>query len=434
MEILEFVTSQLSSGALPADRELVSSVQQLAVGTASLRADRAWLELLQRPHTRLDLDGQLPAARDRPRVAWRIHCLQDNRSSAVRDFLNIPDPTERDLDEFFEYFHKILDNNETKTQIEEFLPAIAEMRPRAAAVVLTERWPDVLPSVLRAVSDGANMQCAETLMERGLLQGDAALDYLRRLCTHRPNDVLAFLEGHPGTVRPEDALSTVRELGPAAAEPYCLEAAGDPEGALAAIITLLRAAGDREEPALVRRAHRLCAAVAPTVPATTAAAMWGSLLGAVSGAAPALLLDATRYVSPATLLSARRPPGVTTLRALLHVANARRTTWQCAARLADRELHEALARALRTSSAALCCRDARCPECSSPLYTGVSRACCCGVSVHASCARDDRCPSCRLSPPLVGPAPRQPPPNPAPPPLHELSLVAPPRPDLEGIA
>lgn len=456
----------MSAGALPGDRELLAGAQQLAASTRGERADRAWLALLLRapatpavslapapaspvvplapapapapaPRDRLAAHRDAAAAATRPRVLWRLDVLLDNHNEALAQFFQIENPSEADVDELFEYLRSRIeaDGSGTRKQIESHLPALVELRPAAAAALVDDRPSEHVAALLRDSDSRRALEFAECLLEAGNLRGEAATAFFRNLCLSRPTDARIFLEKNPGILRPEEALAIVRETGARDAEPACLEATGDPEAALDALLALVADAEPEAAARLVRRACELCARVAPGVPAAAAAAMWARLLGRADAPPAALLLEAAAYL-PSAQLAARVCGAPRVALAVLGAARGRRGAWACAARVAAREAHEALARALRAARRGLPVRG-RCARCDAALAArgGACRTTHCARAVHAECGVGAACALCGARLPdatLALPSSAARPPLAAPQ-DHVLQLVAPPRPDLEGI-
>ncbi|XP_075979183.1 vacuolar protein sorting 8 [Anticarsia gemmatalis] len=446
VEILEFLTTQLNSGALPTDQEVIIGLRELAAITNCERADRAWFSLLTRTRVQRELlEEQYGAADQRPRVRWRIDAILGKHERALQDFFEISVPSNADIDELFEYLRPLIDNDEDAMKnFEKYLPALVKLRPGAAAGLAGERFADGCAAVLRAVSGDEAVEFGRHLAEAGRLAGDAAAAHLRNLCRRRPDAVRAFLAENVGLVRPEEALAIVREEGPPEAEPQCLEAVGDPGAALDAILRLAAATDDERDAArLAAAGAELCARAAPALPPTAAAELWARLLRGTAAPPAALLLEAAAYLPPEeTLRRACAAPRVAL--ALLACAARRRAAWRSAARAGRREVHERLARALAAAARGLAVRG-RCVRCGrrlaerAPVRTGH-----CARAAHAECAggaegegagAEASCGACGRRAPAetVTLAPRAPR-RCEPPPLDfELSLGAPPRPDLEGI-
>lgn len=437
VEIIEFLTGQLNSGVLPTDQEVINGLRELAAITNCERADRAWLALLTRGRMQRELlEEQCNAANHRPRVLWRIDATLGRHKSALEEFFNILSPSSIDVDELFEYLRPLIEtNDEVKKLLETYLPALIKLRPRATASLVGDHVSVVGASILQSISDETVIEFGQSLLEAGQLRGDAAATHLRNLCRVRPADVRSFLADNVGLVRPEEALAIVRSEGPPEAEPPCLEAVGDPSAALDAILRLAAAADDEHVSArLVAEGGELCARAAPALPPAAAADMWARLLRRARAPPPALLLEAAAYLPVAdTLQGACESPRAAL--ALLACAAGRRAAWQCGARAAAREAHERLARALAAARRGLAVRG-RCARCGRRLAERPPvRSAHCARALHAECAAEASCGACgrrapaeALSLPPRAPRRREPPPH-----DFELLLVAPPRPDLEGL-
>lgn len=240
IEILEFITGQLSSGAIPPDQEVIRGAQEVAAATAGERSDRAWLALLLRARTNKEnLTTASDAAADRPRVLWRVLTLLDRHPEALLQFFRIETPSTADVDELFDYLRTRLEDDDARAALKPHLSNLVELRPRAMADVINDHFPDSISVILRSLTGKPALEFGECLLETGRLKGEAGAAHLRNLCSVCPDDVTGFLRKNPGVVRPEDALEIVREAGLADAEPTCLEATGDPESALDAILRLM---------------------------------------------------------------------------------------------------------------------------------------------------------------------------------------------------
>ncbi|XP_023938652.2 vacuolar protein sorting-associated protein 8 homolog [Bicyclus anynana] len=435
LEILEFIAGQLSSGALPLDQELIKHLQEFVASTEHERADRAWLAVLARVRAQRDqLLAHYRGAVRRPRVLWRLDAMLDRHDEAIKQFFEIQNPSSQDVDEFFEHLRSRIEvDAEMKGRLEPYLPALAELRPRAAAALLGDECGDTVAAILDAVTLQCKIELGECLLEAGRLRGDAAAAHLRTLCAHRPHHVKHFLTKHSGIVRPEDALAIVKESGPEDAEAVCLEATGDHLGALDAILRSMTADADEETKAtLVNEASALCARVGPTAPAHVAAQMWTRLLRRAGAVPPPLLLEAVAHL-PLAELAAAACESARVAGAVLAGGAARRSVWRCAARVVRREAHEALARALAAARRGAAARGA-CVRCGRALAGAGVRTLHCARAAHAGCAEaaEAACACGRRAGPALAlpPWPRR---ARALPPDAELLLVAPPRPDLEGV-
>ncbi|XP_038223273.1 vacuolar protein sorting-associated protein 8 homolog [Zerene cesonia] len=434
LEILEFVTGQLHNGSLPLDQELIQKVQDLVTRTEGEKTDRAWLSVLMR--VRAQRDQLLPGYRNaipRSRILWRIDALLGNHEQALKEFFQLKNPSEVDIDELFEY---VQSNSEVvpdfRNIMREHLPALIKLRPIAAAELLNDDQPiDVVATTMQTLPSERALEFGKCLLEMGRLKGHATTIYLRCLCTSQPDYVKDFLTNHAGLVKPEDALSIVKELGPKDAEPICLEATGDHMAALEAFLELIAAADSEKENNLVLQACELCVRIGPTVPAQTAADMWTRLLRNISSVPPASLFEAIAYL-PLEELLVKTCNSAQVGRILADGASGA-AMWRCANRIAGREAHEALARALSAARRGVAVRG-RCVRCDAPLHERVgARTAHCARAYHADCEPFPLCDCGRRLPSAVVNLP----------PLHtrqitipqeyKLLLVAPPRPDLEGV-
>lgn len=119
---------------------------------------------------------------------------------------------------------------------------------------------------------------------------------------------------------------------------------------------------------------------------------------------------------------------------VLECAANQKRLWAMAARIAGREAHGALAQALRAARRGLAVRG-RCRRCGGRLDARPAlRTAHCARAFHADCEPEQSCATCGqpvpdrlLSLPPLAPRAASPPPD------HRLRLVAPPRPDLEGL-
>ncbi|GBP19807.1 Vacuolar protein sorting-associated protein 8 homolog [Eumeta japonica] len=432
MEILEFISSQLKSGSLPAEAEVTKSVRALAANVQGERADRAWLALLERPATRGELAAQLADAAGRPLVLWHLYSLLDRPEQALAEFFNIVTPTDTDIEQLFEYLHSKM--SEIAPFLERYLLKLMELRPRTVAAIALEHCPESISDTLRASNSYAALEFAETLLEAGHLQGDTAAAHLKNLCAMRPENVLDFLSLHVGLIRPEDALRIVKEMGPRDAEPFCLEVTGDPEAALNVMIDLFRGSKDHEQRViLVKKACELCARVAPSVPATAAATMWSRVLQLHESVPASALLEAVAYLPLDALVDHACNSSQIAL-ALMRCAASKVMLCQSTMRILDRELHETLVRALRRKRHAVSVQNARCGQCGGGLAAcGPARTCGCGRAHHVACVTDGACAVCGRMPAQLYNLPARPHRRHSPFLQHNLILVAPPRPDLEGV-
>ncbi|CAB3251661.1 unnamed protein product [Arctia plantaginis] len=435
VEVLEFLTMQVTSGALPTDQEVIHRLRELASKTNCERADRAWLLLLNKGRIQRDLlEDQYIVAENRPRVLWHIDALLERHGNALEEFFKIATPSSTDVDELFEYLRPLIDStDETKRHLEKHLPALIKLRPKAAAGLAGDHLADSCLSVLRAASSVEVVELGQCLLEAGRLSGDAAAAHFRNLCRLRPNDVRAFMAENIGLLRPEEALTIVREEGPPEAEPSCLEAVGDPGAALDAILRLAASVDEREASVLLGEGAELCARAAAALPPGDAAELWTRLLSRARAPPPALLLEAAAYLPVAQMLEGACESPRAAL-ALLTCAALRRIAWSAAARATAREAHERLARALAAARRGLAVRG-RCVRCGRRLAERPVRTGHCARATHVECEAEGSCGACGRRVPsasvtLASRAPRR---RESPPPHDfELYLVAPPRPDLEG--
>lgn len=417
LDILDFLTGQLNAGALPFDQAMVAELFELAAATDGERADRAWLAL----HARAGDRSPPPPAR--PRVLWYLEAARGAAGAALDRFFDINEPSEGDLDELFEQLRA-----RAAPDFASRLPALVRLRPCAAAALLADRLPDAAADAMLSAPPERALDFGECLRAAGHLRGPAAAAHLRNLCARRPAAVRAFLVEEAGRVRPEDALTIVREAGMRDAEPLCLEAAGDASGALDA---LLRLGGE----AALGEASALCARVAPTVPLAAAADMWSRLLRGLGGGAvpPALLLEALAYL-PAEEALQRACASRAAAMAMATCATHRAQLWACCARVTGREAHASLARALAEAGRGVAVRGA-CACCGRALS---ARAACrtahCARALHADCTPERCCGACgRCVPERAVTLPPRVLRADTPPPGFDLVVSAPPRPDLEGV-
>lgn len=425
----------MNSGMLPPDRDAMENLVALASATEGERADRAWLALVTRARPERErLEAQRVAAAARPRVLWRLHAALDDHQAALQLFFDIDHPSDADVDELFEYVRTRAAAGEgARDEVLAALPALVELRPRAAAALIGDRL-DAAAAVLAVATAECALEFGESLREAGLLSGDAAAAHLRLLCRLRPTAVRTFLTEEAGAVRPEEALAIVRDAGLPDAEPACLEAAGDAPAALDGLLRLAAAADDADDGARwTREAGELCARVAPTMPPAAAASMWSRLLRAARDAPPALLLAAFTYLPPEeTREHACRSREVAL--ATLACAMNGLSEWECCARVASREAHEELARALKLARRGVAVRG-RCARCGRRLAERAAvRTAHCARACHADCEPEPCCTACgRRTPDSVVVLPARAAHPPAPPVDFALLLAAPPRPDLEGV-
>ncbi|KAI8426243.1 hypothetical protein MSG28_005153 [Choristoneura fumiferana] len=379
------------------------------------------------PRDRLAAHRDAAAAATRPRVLWRLDVLLDNHNEALAQFFQIENPSDADIDELFEYLRSRIeaDGSGARKQFEGHLAALVELRPSATAALVDDQLAEQVAALLRHSDSRRAHEFAECLLEAGKLRGEAATAFFRNLCISRPTDASDFLEKNPGVLRPEEALAIVRETGARDAEPACLEATGDPEAALDALLALTAAAAPEAAARLVRRACELCARVAPGVPAEAAAGMWARLLRRADAPPAALLLEAAAYL-PSAQLAERVCGAPRVALGVLGAARGRRGAWACAARVAAREAHEALARALRAARRGLPVRG-RCARCDAALAASGSacRTTHCARAVHAECGAGAACALCgaRLPDAVLALPPLAPRPPHAAPQDHVLQLL-----------
>ncbi|KAJ0178271.1 hypothetical protein K1T71_006094 [Dendrolimus kikuchii] len=437
IEILEFITGQLNAGVLPADQEVINGLQELAVVTEGERADRAWLATLGRVRPDPDrLRAQVDAAEGRPRMLWRLTATLQHSQTAFQHFFDITNPSSSDVDEFFEYLRSRIADDDIKSLLEAYLPALINLRPRAVAALVKTDFEPAVASYLKSYSDEHALEFGEALRETGRIRGAAAAAHLRNVCMMRPGDVDKFLAENCGFVRPEDALHIIKEVGPKEALPICLEATGDPKAALDALLELATSSevGDAET-RFITAAGELCARVSPTVPPSVAAGMWTQLLRTAKSTPPSVLLEAVSYLPlDETLGRNCDSPEIAVM--ILSCAANRKESWKCVSRIAGREAHDALARALAAAGRGCAVRGA-CRTCGRRLADGSGAVTGhCARATHAECAPEARCRACghpAAGEPVVLPSrpPRRDQIQPAD--FDGLLLTAPPRPDLEGI-
>ncbi|KPJ07186.1 Vacuolar protein sorting-associated protein 8-like [Papilio machaon] len=436
IEILDFISGQLQSGALPLDQEVVSGVRQLAAAAEGERADRAWLGVVTR--LRAQRDHALAVYRDaipRPRVLWRFDVLLDRHDNVLREFFKIEHPSSLDLDELIEYIRSRFQADDAiKTRLQPYLKSLIELRPQASAAIVKDHYETSIANILSTLEGECALEFGRRLLDMASLKGDAAAIYLRRLCTLRPTEVKKFLENGAGVVRPEDALAIIKELGPKEAEPACLEATGDPSGALDAMLDLI-SSNDNTKAARIAEACELCVRVAPSAPPDVSAEMWTRLLRRVDEVPPSLLFEAIAYL-PVDELLVKTCDSPKVALTILESGAGRLRVWECAKRIAEQECHGALASALAKARRGLAVRG-DCLQCGERLVSRMAaRSAHCSRAVHADCDGQTVCTTCGKSIPtevyVLPPLGRRlfssiPQDNP-------LLLTAPPRPDLEGVA
>ncbi|XP_053606903.1 vacuolar protein sorting-associated protein 8 homolog [Plodia interpunctella] len=435
LQVLEFVTSQLRSGALPGDAALAAAARAAARAAAGERADRALLTLLL---LHLPSLHDIDELQGRPRVLWRLEAQLGQHKRALEHFFQIVEPSAVDIDELFDYVRtRAADDGQLFATFShddrcDLFRSLVELRPRAAAELIEDDESDYVVPVLNVMSGERVLEFADCLLKLGRLRGDAAAAHLRNMCKSNSGGVKEFLIQNPGIVRPEDALAIVREMKVEDAEATCLEAVGDCEGALESLLRRLEGSEAESAAEVAGEAGALCARAAASVPRAAAAAMWERLLQRAPGLPPALLLEAVPYLPVQSLLG-RTCASPRAALALAACAGTRRRGWQCAARIAGREAHEALARALAAAGRGLPVRG-RCVRCGRRLALAATRTQHCARAVHAACAPEPACAACGARVPAeVAVLPTRAPRRVSPPPDNSLLLVAPPRPDLEGV-
>ncbi|XP_068618217.1 vacuolar protein sorting-associated protein 8 homolog [Battus philenor] len=436
IEILDFISGQLQSGSLPLDQEVIKGIQLLAEALVGERSDRAWLALMMR--LRSQRDYSLTNYRDailRPRVQWRIDAALDCHDNVLEHFLKIESPSSLDLDEIFEYIRSRFEiDDNIKTRLQPLLPNFIKLYPQATAAIVKEHYDVSITNILNSLEDEVTLQFGQCLLDMACLKGDAAALYLRSLCMLRPAEVKDFLGNCVGIVRPEDALTIIKELGPRDAEPTCLEATGDASGALDVLLELISSNNDTKAKHIAE-ACDLCVRVGPTVPPNVSAEMWTRLLRRVDEVPPSLLFEAIAYLPIDELLvkTCNSPKVALTI---LESGAGRKRVWECARLITERESHRALVKALATARRGLAIRG-ECQSCGERLVSRMAvRSTHCSRAVHTDCEGETACQICGK---------RVPSPVYILPPLHRrliastpqdcpLLLVAPPRPDLDGVA
>ncbi|CAH2039598.1 unnamed protein product, partial [Iphiclides podalirius] len=436
IEILEFISNQLQSGALPLDQEVIKGVKELAADTVGERSDRAWLALMTR--LRSQRDNSLVNYRDviqRPRVQWRFDVLLDRHENNLDEFFKIENPSPLDIDELFEYILSRFEVDDSiKARLQPHLRSLIKLRSQASAAIVKDHYENSIASILADLDGETALAFGECLLDMACLKGDAAALYLRRLCASRPADAKSFLKNSAGIVRPEDALAIVKELGPREAVPLCLEATGDPSGALDALLELIASNGDSKA-RHVAEACDLCVRVAPTVPADVSTALWTRLLRRVDEVPASLLFEAIAYL-PVDELLVKTCDSPRVALTILGSGAGRRRVWGCARRIAEREAHGALAAALAAARRGLAVRG-ECRRCGERLASRTAvRTAHCSRTFHADCEAEATCQACGKRVPaaafVLPPLSRRL--APATPQEWPLLLAAPPRPDLEGVA
>lgn len=409
----------------------------MATATEGERSDRALLATLGR--ARIDADRlreHLLHAEGRPRVLWRLNATLQQTRAAFQYFFAIAHPSSTDVDEFFEYVQTRISDDDIATLLEQYLPVLVPLRPQAVATLVKTDFEHIVISYFESCSDEFSLDFGEELRKVGKLRGQAAIAHLRNLCLARPQVVDNFLAKNCGIVRPEDALSIVKEVGPKSALPLCLEATGDQQAALDAFLELATSSETEDaEAKYITAAGELCARVSPTVPPLVAADMWTRFLRTAKSTPPSVLLEAVSYLPlDETLGQNCESPEIAMT--ILAYAASRKDSWECLSRITSREAHDALASALTTAGRG-CAVRGDCRTCGRRLVDGsgaVSGHC--ARAFHAECIPETRCGACGHQ--MQG----DPVTLPSRPPRHDhvqaadlgvLVLAAPPRPDLEGI-
>ncbi|CAK1586156.1 unnamed protein product [Parnassius mnemosyne] len=436
MEILEFISGQLQSGALPLDQEVIKGVQELATTITSERSDRAWIALMKRLRSQREHSlANYQSAIQRPRIQWRLDVLLDCHEKALEEFFKIENPSSMDFSEFFEYIRSRFEvDGNIKARLQPYLQSLIKLRPQASAAIVKDHYESSISSILSSLERECVLEFGDCLLDMACLSGDAAAIYLRSLCVLRPADVKIFLENSTGIVRPEDALEIVKELGPRDAVPFCLEATGDPSGALDALLDIITS-NHETKAKHIAEACDLCVRVAPTVPPDVSAEMWTRLLRRVDEVPPSLLFEAIAYLPIDELLvKACDSPKVALT--ILESGAGRMRVWACARRIAEREAHGALAMALAGARRGLPVRG-KCLRCGESLAARTAaRTAHCARALHADCDVETTCQTCGKQIPstvyILPPINSRP--TTSAPQEYPLSLIAPPRPDLEGVA
>ncbi|CAG4947696.1 unnamed protein product [Parnassius apollo] len=436
IEILEFISGQLQSGALPLDQEVIKGVQGLATTITSERSDRAWLALMKRLRSQRDHSlANYQSAIQRPRIQWHLDVLLDCHEKSIEEFFKIENPSCLDISEFFEYIRSRFEVDvNIKARLQPYLQTLIKLRPQALAAIVKDHYESSISSILSSLEKEYVLEFGDCLLDMASLSGDAAAIYLRNLCVLRPADVKNFLENGTGIVRPEDALEIVKEFGPRDAVPFCLEATGDPSGALDALLDIITS-NNETKANHIAEACDLCVRVAPTVPPDVSAEMWTRLLRRVDEVPPSLLFEAIAYLPVDELLvKACDSPKVALT--ILESGAGRMRVWACARRIAEREAHGALAMALAGARRGLPVRGT-CLRCGDSLAArAAARTAHCARAVHVDCDAETTCQTCgkRIPSSVYILPPINSRPITSTPQEYPLSLIAPPRPDLEGVA
>lgn len=415
---------------------MIKGVKQLAASTDGERSDRAWLALMTR--LRSQRDYSLVSYRDviqRPRVLWRIDVLLDRHENVLEQFFKIDNPSSLDIDELFEYILSRFEVDDTiKVRLQPHLQSVIKLRPQASASIIKDHYENSIAAALGDLDGEIALKFGECLLNMACLKGDAAAIYLRKLCASRPSEAKNFLKNSAGIVRPEDALEIVKEVGPRDAEPICLEATGDHSGALEALLVLI-ALNDDSKARYVAEACDLCVRVSPTVPPDVSAGLWTRLLRRVDEVPTSLLFEAIAYL-PVDELLVKTCDSPRVALTILGSGAGRLRVWECTRRIAEREKHDALATAMAAARRGLAVRG-KCRRCGERLASRTAaRTAHCTRTFHTDCDIEATCRACGKRVPtdvfILPPLSRRL--TAAPPQERPLLLVAPPRPDLEGVA
>lgn len=459
-EVVLFSANHLACGTLPADIHLINNLKTyFAKPSTSPEAnrliERAWLSLLtcmnnaanHLPHIEM---MEMAQKTGRLKVERYLMERAGKYENILETFLNDAG-SENDM---FAYLEKYASREErfVTKQVLEFGNKLAKQWPEKTAKFLVAHLPDLVPNVLASLCDVSDqLAFTDNIHALGALDADTSVKHLDLLCRLRQETVLMFLSAAPSALLPEAALQVIRKYNIKEAEPSCLESCGDLSGALKSSIELMLAAEDRDNrEKLAGEACALCTRATKLSSHLEAESLWRQLVEGVAklveppGAPlPALLLEGAANYLPLPWLVAQLCGGGGhagalrgALMGLLEAARGGAEAASAAARLTGSELHAALASSLR-GKRILPVPTATCGTCHNPLHLhNMVRAYSCGHAFHLECdpvaGRCGRCGKMATEVRLarntntkskVQEATQQ----------FPLCIVAPPRPDLEGV-
>lgn len=449
------------SGSLPADVTLINHLKKhFSKASTSSKANKlievSWLNLLscgQNVTNHLPHQEMLELARSTKRLK-----VERFLKEKVQDYEGILETFLDDVDteiEMFSYLEKYANKEERMIakQVVNTGKRLASQWPEQTAQLLINHFPALIPTILSTLGDeNCALQFTEILHKHDVLDSDLSAKHLNLLCILKPESVLSFLNDAPSTLLPETALKLIKKHNIHKAEPKCLESTGDLGSAVKIAIELMIKATDKQEKEqLAGEAYALCTRAAKLSGPDEAELFWRQLIEGISDLSeppgpplPALLLEGASYYLPLPWLVSKlcnRGGNTGALRgalmSLLGAAKDNTEAMGAAARLTGSELHKLLATSLR-GRRVLPVFDAVCGYCHDSLHShSMVRAYCCGHAFHVECDPvSGRCGCCgkvaieirtirtaQSNYEVRSEVPQQ----------FPLWIMAPPRPDLEGV-